>query len=189
MKRGLIVGRAASVWDEVAAAKALADYDTVIVINIMGRDYREPFQHWVSYHPELFETWSRGRSEPFPAGLMYWSGILKGRKLGERSKVGRALPLQYVNFSGGSSGLLAVKVALIGLGLDRVVLAGVPMENSARYDDGQPWSEARAYQQAWREEKVSLMGRVRSFSGFTAELLGVPDAAWLGVDDAHKSAA
>lgn len=185
MRRGLILGRASAVLDEAAAAKTLASYDEVIVINVMGRDYHEPFQHWATYHPELFQNWMSRRRLALPAGLMYWTGISNGRKLGARVK----LPLQYVNFSGGSSGLLAVKVALIGLGLDRVVLCGVPMSDTPRYDDHRPWTEARSYQQAWRDEVESMAGRVRSLSGWTADLLGVPDADWLGVGNARQNAA
>lgn len=176
-KSALILGRAVTVWDEIKAAKQLADFDVVIAINRMGRDYQEPFQHWVSYHPDFFVQWTRERKTPLPEGLMYWSGVHKGQKLGSPKFIKQ--PVQYCKFSGGSSGLLACKVALDGLGLDRVVLAGCPMENTARYDDKTAWREADSYINAWIEEKAWMAGRVRSMSGRTRKLLGAPDVDWL----------
>jgi hypothetical protein len=150
----------------------------VIAINRMGRDYKEPFQHWVSYHPDIFPLWIRERKEPLPDGLMYWSGIYKGHRLGDPKRI--KLPIQYCKVFGGSSGMLAIRVAIDGLGLDRIVLAGVPMDNTPRYDDKTAWREADAYWITWIEQAPWMAGRVRSMSGRTSTLLGTPDAAWLG---------
>lgn len=176
-RTALIIGRAATVWEEIEAAKVLTTFDVVIVINRMGRDYQEPFQHWVSYHPDLFPQWTHERKTPLPGGLMYWTGVVKGLRLGDGKRL--KLPLQYCKFSGGSSGMLACKVALDGLGLHRVVLAGCPMEDTPRYDDRTKWREAEAYWITWIQEKAWMAGRVRSMSGRTQKLLGAPDAAWL----------
>jgi hypothetical protein len=184
-RTALILGRAATVWNEIEAAKKLADFDVVIAINRMARDYKQPFQHWVSYHPDLFPLWTRERLEPLPSGLMYWSGVYKGQRLGDAKRL--KLPIQYCKYSGGSSGMLAIKVAIDGLGLDRIVLAGIPMDDSPRYDDKTPWREADAYWLTWMSEKPWMAGRVRSMSGRTSKFLGLPDAAWLasGEEKSH----
>lgn len=186
-KRALILGRAASVWDDMKAAKQLADFEVIIAINRMGRDYKEPFHHWVSYHPDLFPQWTRERKEPLPEGLMYWSGVYKGNRLGGGKHL--RLPIQYCNYSGGSSGMLAIKAAIDGLGLDRIVLAGIPMENLPRYDDPSKWREAEAYWIVWLEQKKWMNDRVRSMSGRTRNLLGAPDAAWLAGERAVENVA
>jgi hypothetical protein len=177
-RTALILGRAATVWNEIEAARKLAVFDVIIAINRMGRDFKEPFQHWVSYHPDFFPQWTRERKEPLPDGLMYWSGIYKNNRMGDSKRI--KLPIQYCRFSGGSSGMLAIKVAIDGLGLERIVLAGIPMDNTPRYDDKVAWREADAYWIAWINEKPWMAGRVRSMSGRTSKLLGTPDAAWLG---------
>jgi hypothetical protein len=176
-RTGLILGRAFSVWDEIKAAKKLHNFDVIIAVNRMGRDYKKPFQHWVSYHPDFFTQWRHERREPLPEGLMYWTGIVKSQRLGDPARL--KIPLQFCKFSGGSSGMLAVKVAIDGLGLERVVLAGIPMENSPRYDDPSKWREAEAYWHCWLAEKDWMAGRVRSMGGRTRTFLGAPDAAWL----------
>ena len=86
---------------------------------------------------------------------------------------------------GGSSGLLAVTVAL-ELGKEnqdqlRIVLAGVPMDPAAGNfrAPSVPWAEATVYHPAWEERAEALKKNVRSMSGWTAELLGKPTAAWL----------
>jgi len=90
-------------------------------------------------------------------------------------------------WSGGSSGMLAVQVAL-ALGCTKVMLCGMPMtptphfEQSAEFDAAHTvWSEAdghwrswlRVHQHGWFED------RVRSTSGRTRDLFGAPTREWL----------
>jgi len=75
----------------------------------------------------------------------------------------------------GTSSLYAVRVAL-SLGYPRIVLAGIPMDNSGRFFDP-PWATY-----IWPHEvdrgpwelanKHEFEGRVTSVSGWTAQLLG-----------------
>jgi hypothetical protein len=60
------------------------------------------------------------------------------------------------------------------------MLAGIPMTSEGgRYDDKKQWPEAIVQRRAWEAHKPELLGRVKSFSGWTRELLGEPTAEWL----------
>jgi len=88
------------------------------------------------------------------------------------------LPHQFTEEWGGSSGLLATKVAL-ELGCDRIVLCGVPMESTPHFHIPLPLKGAGRYRRAWVERVGQLTGKVRSMSGWTAQFLGEPDEVWL----------
>jgi hypothetical protein len=82
----------------------------------------------------------------------------------------------------GSSGLFAVRIALDVLKARRVVLAGMPMDDSPHvYDAGRRSGPSFVpYRPEWRRAaRDEFGGRVRSLSGWTADLLGRPDPEWL----------
>ena len=83
--------------------------------------------------------------------------------------------------SSGTSGLFALKVALIDLGFDRAVLCGIPMQDEAGHlrDAAAPWSGAVAHWAGWLEAYPQIKDRARSMSGRTADLLGRPTAEWV----------
>jgi hypothetical protein len=80
-----------------------------------------------------------------------------------------------------SSGGYAAKVALDD-GFDRVVLAGVPMETGAsHFTRAKPWLQRDSFTIGFEKSVPFFAGRVRSISGWTAEILGRPDPEWLGI--------
>ena len=80
----------------------------------------------------------------------------------------------------GSSGLFALKVALVDLGFDRAVLCGVPISEMAGHvTNGPVWGDAPHYREAWTEAAPEIIGRARSMSGWTRDLLGAPTADWI----------
>lgn len=175
-KSVLIIGRGAGVWDEVAAAKKLFTPDLTVAINIAGRDYPHAFDHWVTYHPEQYPGWITTRQEAgYPGGMTLWTAIFEGHHLGSHLK----LPLQYVACDGGSSGYLAVVLSEGPLRGDRIVLCGIPLTDTPRYDDVRPWEEVEPYRKTWIEALPRLKTKVRSMSGWTREQLGAPDETWL----------
>lgn len=75
---------------------------------------------------------------------------------------------------GGSSGLFAVRVAL-ALGYGRVILAGMPLDDSGRFYDPPQIRKldfASHYLDAWVKALPDFQGRVVSCSGMTKTLLG-----------------
>jgi len=175
----LVIGRSAEVWAEVEAAKQLTQFDKVVAVNVAGQDYPETIDYWVSFHPVFFEHWI---SKRIRAGHPYstettqlWSGINNGKKMTPR---GVKEFIQHANYCGGSSGLLAAQVAVDVVKGTRVVLCGIPMENTRRYDDERNWNEALVYRKAWLDVMPTLRN-VRSMSGWTREKLGEPTREWL----------
>lgn len=170
MLTALVLGGANTLADDKRQAFEIFTPDLIVACNHAGRDEPGRVDHWATMHPDLFPHWlkqrrSAGRPEP---GQLWHA---KHRPTPVRSK-----PIESW---GGSSGLLCVTVAL-ELGAERVVLAGVPLSKTARhYDDERHWDEARQYWPAWERYRDRMIGRVRSFSGWTLSLLGSPTREWL----------
>jgi hypothetical protein len=109
----LVIGRARTVWDEVTAAKAMTEFDKVVVVNVAGQDYPGRIDYWVSFHPGFFGIWIDKRKKaghPYSPGQpQLWSSTHNGRKLAEQFK---EIAVQHTNHMGGSSGLLGAWVRL-----------------------------------------------------------------------------
>lgn len=179
-RRAVVVGRARGALEEYAAACSLCSFDYVLVVGAMLTCFPHRVDHAVSFHVELFDMWAgeRARAGLPPAGC-YWGARYRGRCLGQDAT--RAAPLRYADCVGGSSGFLAAEgVALGALGAEKVVLAGVPMLASAAHEgDPASWDEADVYWATWEEHLPQLLGRVRSMSGRTRDVLGAPTMEWL----------
>lgn len=182
LRRAVVVGRAAGALDEYARATALCRFDAVLVVGMMITKFPAAVDHAVSFHVELFDLWAaeRARAGFAPVGT-YWGARYRGRNLGEKTT--RSRPLRYAPCLGGSSGFLAAHgVALGELRVDRVVLAGVPMSAEACHEGSRElWREASKYWATWETHAPEMVGRVRSMSGRTRDLLGEPDPEFLGL--------
>lgn len=182
MTTALILGGAACVYDDVEAALALGRFDGVLTCNAVTVRWPGRIDAAVSLHPDRWGIWIGQRDR-------------KGLRRPDRI-VGQVEALNWpklpdcitehleIRFPGqvhtGSSSLFALKVALIDLGFDRAVLCGAPMtESGGHIVDGPVWPGAHHYHPAWREALPQIKDRVRSMSGWTADLLGSPDAEFL----------
>jgi len=171
VKSALVLGGASSVWNDAASALSLYRLDLTIVINDMIGAWLGQVDIAVTLHPEKADKWIRQRR--LTGANMDFETWAHARKPGS-PKIDHT-----TDDWGGSSGLFAVKVAL-ECGCDRIVLAGVPMSaDDAHFFDSKPWNEASAYHKAWLAHQSEIAPYVRSMSGWTAELLGRPDASWL----------
>ena len=176
MTIAMVVGRAKGVWDEVAATKALGKIDLVLVTGPIAEDYPEHIDCWVWFHTEKFAYHAERRAKNgYPPVGEYWS-----IKHGARTRIGALPDCKYIDWQkGGSSGLIAVVIALQEKGVDGVVLAGCPMTmDGGQYDTGKVWTEAPRYRKPWEDNISMLAGRVKSHSGWTKELLGAPTPEW-----------
>lgn len=149
----------------------------VIAVNDAGWLYKDRVDHWVTLHPENFPKWLERRPER--DGIEFWTA-------GDRAHRYDRLDFNTLGHWGcGSSALFAVTVGLY-MGYDRMVLCGVPMMSvpharGASDWDGKPWpdKEVEIHRQGWTYHKDKIAGAVRSMSGWTADLLGKPDDAFL----------
>jgi len=172
----LCLGSAACKDADLKAAAALGIRPgpwTLVAVNHAAMLYPGPVDHWATFHCELMPRWITERKAcGLPDVDSYWTA--------ERRPAPAGISWSRAPNWGGSSGLLAVSVALM-LGAHKVVCCGIPLDvDQAHFDDpaGKPWREGGGYRRGWSEHKHE-MGRVRSMSGWTADLLGRPDADWL----------
>lgn len=91
------------------------------------------------------------------------------------------LPLETINMTGGSSGMLG---AYVGLKVaSKVVLAGIPLDPTMPHfhnrKHGKPWKDASLYLKHWHQSLPRMLGKVKSMSGATQEMLGEPTKEWI----------
>lgn len=150
----------------------------VLATNETGAAWPYDLDHWVSLHPEKMPAWREARAKNgyAPAGV-HWAHCADARV--DQHHTGR------VRMHGGSSGLLATAVALEELGC-YVVLCGVPMDDGPNAFSGKPWTAHGRYCLTWGKVvadptscRVPFRERVRSMSGWTRDLLGMPNLTWL----------
>lgn len=195
MKSALVIGCAANVWDDIKAAKALANYDAVYCVKMIGVYYPDKFDVWVTLHPEAMDEYEAQRHA---AGLPNGYQIVAPRQTElsaeHRMKGNVARRVSYLwpgsaSNASSSSGIYGAKVAMAD-GFDRIVLAGIPFEPEGGHFKpesravagnvrGKVWSQHSAFISGFNEAAPRLKGKVRSMSGHTQKVLGAPDKKWL----------
>jgi hypothetical protein len=181
VKSAIVIGGARCVFDDIDAACALARFDLWIVCNDIGGVLRDDIDYWVTLHPEKLRGWQDKRAA---AGFNQdYKSIIHVRSDEEctgRPRIDEVIPYEWDGVSGsGSSGLFAVRVAKLK-GAKRIVLAGVPMTAKAgHFFDDKDWGEFDSFLGTWAQLEARLKKCCRSMSGWTAALLGKPDAKWI----------
>jgi hypothetical protein len=175
----LVLGGAACVHEDIAAAQALWQYDIIVAVKDIGITWPH-VDYWVTYHPERLP---KELAQRRAAGL-HDPGQIWAYKVPIKS--GIDLPIKALSTSrGGSSGLLGTEVALLFAA--KAVLCGIPLDPKQphyRRPRKGGWPPGNVYRLAWKEVYPKLKGRVRSMSGWTQELLGAPTEEWLREDAA-----
>lgn len=175
--KALVLGDASCVMTDADAALKLFKPDAIFATNNIGLRWKGHVDVWCTLHPLKCTDWpgmqaavetrvNSGRNRP-----ELWAHNMKG-----------GVDFRTSDW-GGSTGLLAVKIAM-EKGFGRIVLAGVPLSSELAhyYNPGRPWKSATNFHRAWRKRMMWLGPRVRSMSGWTRELLGPPTAEWLSED-------
>lgn len=174
----LVLGGARGLFDDLAALEALHPSwaDTVLAVNDAGWGYTGRIDHWVTLHHENLPRWRKERARRVPDDSPFTVWCDKPWPPG----IDRIVH----PWGAGSSGFLAVVVALEHLQAERVVLCGVPMDPIPHFFDRQQWTACDGHREAWKRN-MDRLGRVRSLSGWTRAQLGAPDPEWLaGTSDA-----
>lgn len=178
MKRCLILGDAASVYEDAQKAFELFTPDAIIATNNIGIHWQGHVDIICSLHP---------------GPCADWVGV--SAAIEQRVKAGRNRPETWghqcrggienrTSDWGGSTGLLAVKIAL-EKSFDRIVLAGIPMmqEGAHFYSRHRKWAGCNKFRRAWTRRIAWLRPRVKSMSGWTMELLGPPTVEWINAEE------
>jgi len=168
MSVALVLGSAACVWDDVRAALALAAPDLVIAVNDMIPRWPAALDCAAVLHPAKLPGWLAARQN---AGLPP-----PGQVWCHKHAPGVTHATQDWR---GSSGLLALKVALYERKCDGAILAGVPLDVSPHVDSVEPWKDAHTFYPGWTTYLQRIKTRARSMSGWTQLRLGAPTAEWL----------
>jgi hypothetical protein len=182
LKNALVIGCSADVWKDVRKARDLCQFHGVYCVKLAGVHYRGGYFTWVGLHPEWMEKYTAER-KALGHHSMYETVAPPDGELGtegKNRKIDRRVSYRYPGMnSSASSGGYAAKVALED-GFDRVVLAGVPMVTEAQhFTRGKPWLQRDGFVPGFELSIPHFAGRVRSVSGWTKEMLGEPDPAWL----------
>lgn len=175
VKKALILGSARCLRADIRAALELGEFDGVVACKGAGLEWNGRLDAWVSLHPERMPKDIRQRARlGYPAAA---------RTYGHRRVDGVSHHTQYkfdCQKHTGSSGLFALKVAIVDLGFDRCVLCGIPLDKEAGRIDGRDhWSGSRSFQLGWQQALPLIKDKARSWSGFTGQLLGKPTIEWL----------
>jgi hypothetical protein len=177
-KLALVCGSARSLWDDLTrVGKPVETRAAIVAVNITAQ-FLPRVSHIVSLHGDL-PGLLRQMREHMDMALREHQPAVVTHSIRAAPGVDRVWGFPAT----GSSSLLAVRVAL-GLGYDRVICCGVPLDSTGRfYDDPRKpsiwdWEglAGEAYRVAWKEAAdMEFAGRVRSCSGWTRDLLGAPE--------------
>ena len=163
----LILGGADCVREDHAKATALGEFAGTLAANAIMCVWEGPLTAAVSLHREYLPPFLNRRAE---------RGYPAPERIYGPDETAYLFPGQKTV---GSSGLYALKIALLDLGFDRAVLCGVPMDERPHFNDPAPWDECPGYLDGWIEAMPHIRDRTRSCSGWTADALGYPTAAWI----------
>lgn len=161
--RVLIVASAPCVWVDLTAV-AGERFDVVIATSYMMRDCTRPIDYQCTLHVRDFLEMPVRHSAHVPY-----------KKEAKRVSVENIdvsdIVYDQVPFRNGSSGLYCVGFALL-IGGDDITLAGSPLSGADHYYGGPVPFKFNAYRPAWEVALPQMLGKVRSLSGWTKELLG-----------------
>lgn len=175
MRAAVVLGSAPGGIEELKLAPAGVD---ILAVNAAGYTYLGPIAAWGSVHADQMVGWLERRAElGGPGGFhAFGESFLPGQ---ERDVVRYYGPTRWR----GTSALYVVQWAMDVGGYDRLALAGVHIKGNTRDrggqledTDGGPYEN---YQLGWHTAIDEIRDHVRSYGGWTAELLGTPEPGWL----------
>lgn len=174
----LIVGDAKSVWDDIARFRALDVPHDTMLINHVPLGYPYPYQHYVAGDSHMADMQAVAKIVPKKVTKHCWNPNSIGFDV-------RWLRMNKAGWSGTTANL-AIKIAII-LDYYKIVLAGVPMDNSGHWydeflssEDRKRQSDHRHHLWKWNELACRPQARLmRSMSGNTKDNLGEPTVEWL----------
>ena len=169
-----VLGSATNGLAELETLRSLATVSAVYAVNDAAACYSGPLDAFVTLHPEKLPEWVALRSYVDSSHKCEYIAHCEG------PLVTRVVDYRWPGMNAsGSSGLFAVKVAL-EKPENKVVLCGVPMDAMrAHFNNTLPWFEVDSFWSAWTIALPYIKDRVRSMSGRTAQLLGMPTREFL----------
>lgn len=154
-RRLIIIGDGETREEDFVLATSTKSYFEIMIVNKVIK-YGYNYNHWVSYHPEVFMLRTA------------WEGLTHSNN----TRFFRPDVIwKHIN-EGGTSSLFALEIAL-KLGYNKIVLCGCPLSGEYGHDTViYPWKVKIGRRAEVYREKV------RSFSGRTLDLLGDARGWW-----------
>lgn len=189
MRRAVVIGAAANALEDIAQLELIArapleDAFRIYAVNDGGVLWNGRIDAWVTIHSdELPERQQRRRAAGGPDGYVTWT---------HQGAADRIIGPDWAVL-GGTSALLAASVARLE-GCDFIVLVGCPMTDMGytlphvNHGTGN-WPHHATYRgmiPSLVKQHPWLTERIRSMSGFTAEIFGKPSKEWLNMDDLRE---
>jgi hypothetical protein len=176
----ILIGGAQFVFKEYEQAKQLCMQVGVgwstFVANDICTIFPDDIDHACMIHTDSVNPWIEKRLEKgYSAPNQVWS-----HRFSEKRNQGIAKYVTHVNECWrGSVGLFMVQVAQ-RLDFQACLLCGVPMSPEQLHIIRKiRWTQAIGFQNGWIVHKKQIAPIVRSFSGWTMQEFGFPDASWL----------
>lgn len=178
----LVLGGGRKVWEDYETAKGLfdgpQDYEIMCINDIAGQFKAETIEHIVSCHGELCGAFRTVRHEK--SMLEHTWTHSDQKKAGVDRHWG-------INTCGGTSSMLAVKIAVV-MGYKKIILCGIPFDDNGHYFDPPEKEKNRSTTfgddtrfQIWKEflrDCQISKDRVRALNSRLTELYGEPTREW-----------
>jgi hypothetical protein len=168
----LLIGSAAGVWEDLRRYEPIHGKQDRMAVNDMMSHYPGRLDHGVTLHKDKLPGF--GFNQAYRASHEAWPPMQTHSKY-KHDWVKHVWPIHR---DGGTSGLFGVFIGLL-MGYDRVILAGIPCDDSPRFFDP-PWQKHEQFgrettHQEWLKARDRVFdGRVKSLSGNTKIWLGEP---------------
>lgn len=166
---------------DLEKAKIIADrfgfkFTTFVGVNDFGAEWPVELDYFATLHPEKLPMWKEKRKA---LGLNTNCTFVTRHHSTVEIRDGGLTTFQKDKDWGGSSGLFGVQVAATIANADKIILAGIPMDNGSHYNSEKPWQHFEFYRRGWTMRKDFFAPLTRSLSGWTRDLLGAPTAEWI----------
>ena len=164
-------------WDDVEYIKPKlegVEYDTM-AINYMIMYWPEELTYGVSWHSDLMKdlvdirTWRKHKNKP----ITYAPKPLEGVNVAIKPKEDVI-----------TSGMYAPYIGLLHLGYDKIILAGVPFDNSGHFYDRLPTNygdkiKDTVASQGWTKLNEKAEGKIKAISGNLVRYFGELTDEWI----------
>lgn len=187
MKTALVLGGADCLESDMEKALSLigGQPDIVVACNEAGYMWPGHLDAWVTVHARFFTTkrWREERSKrelPQAQRHVGHHEAVNGQ-LAAKGGLTDDLEVSHYSFPGqtrcGSSGMFALKYALVDLGADRAIMCGIPMTQTPHFFDPKNWTPGavRGFRRVFKSIPEQYLPRIRSVSGWTREQFGGPE--------------
>lgn len=174
LRVGLILGGAECALEELDRARSLCSQvgaqTTVYVVNDWIAEYPDSVIAVTLHHHKVAGWLSQRGERRLPSLKQIWHHFMPVSPT----------PVTHTTTDwGGSVGLFATKIAIHG-GENKILLCGVPMvANAGHHRRKRRWDACDIFKRHWYTQFKLTKPMVRSFSGWTAEMLGTPSAEFL----------